>query len=371
MNELKLKLVNYQNHSNSEFTFKQGINCIIGSSSSGKSAVFRAMETALYNLPRSGHVKQGTKLCRVGISYKGHTAFYQRDLTASSQVRYMLDGQELKKVGRNPVIDTPLGFQEVEINGSKYHLNFVRQMAYPFLLDQTPSTMYQVVIQSKTSDSLNKVNSNIKGDIQSLKVELTENNAVLNVYKDNATSLLSKVNKAVEPVKKLDKLIMFGSAVGRLQVLRDNCISYNEVKIPKEPSEVPVAIKWDSSVEELNSLISELIALKIPKEPSFIEETPALDTSNSFVLETLLNEYHSLTIRERPSEISSMEEPNFLVGLFEGIAEIKSLDFLMSKKEETYESLLSDLERVEEGLSEFKVCPYCGSQIHERNECNG
>ena len=56
----KIILENFQSHKYSELEFVEGLNAIIGSTDSGKTAIFRAIKWALYNEPQGDYfVREG------------------------------------------------------------------------------------------------------------------------------------------------------------------------------------------------------------------------------------------------------------------------------------------------------------------------
>ena len=176
-NSFVIKIKNYQIIRDAKLEFVPGLNCIVGQSNNGKSAVLRAIETALFNIPRANHVTQGETVSAVGIKYQGNTLIWRRDTKAASQVSYKWNGQVLTKVGRGQpeFISQAFGIREVELDSTMMRLNFQKQMAYPFLLDKTPSQLFKFIVQSAEEDNLMDVVESMKKDLSQISISIKGN----------------------------------------------------------------------------------------------------------------------------------------------------------------------------------------------------
>lgn len=94
-NILDVRLENFQSHLDSQFTFADGLNVLIGQSDSGKTAVIRGIRWALFNQPRgTDFIRAGSDFVRVTIQFESGDRLI-RERTASKN-RYMIkkNGQE-------------------------------------------------------------------------------------------------------------------------------------------------------------------------------------------------------------------------------------------------------------------------------------
>lgn len=174
MSDLIMEIRNYQRIKKAKFRFVPGLNVIVGSSNQGKSSTGRALETAVYNVSRERHVTIGEVKSMVAIKYNNHEVIWRRDTTAASQVAYRVDGKIYKKLGKGQpeVVADALGIREVDINDTKFHLNFAKQMAYPFLLDFSPTDLFRFVMQSSEEDNVLLVLKKMMRDVVDMNQEV-------------------------------------------------------------------------------------------------------------------------------------------------------------------------------------------------------
>lgn len=121
---------NYQSHQDTELEFHPGVNVLVGSSDSGKSAIFRAMAWVMTNRPLGNAfcrwgtkktqvdlvVDQGTVIGRTKSKSENNYLFQSRELLAGTEVPE--DIQRTLKI--DPVI------------------NIQQQISAPFLLSSSP-----------------------------------------------------------------------------------------------------------------------------------------------------------------------------------------------------------------------------------------
>lgn len=64
----RIRIENFQSHKDTELSFSDGLNVIVGPSDQGKSAIIRAIKWVLYNEPRgTDFIRQGTNSARVTL----------------------------------------------------------------------------------------------------------------------------------------------------------------------------------------------------------------------------------------------------------------------------------------------------------------
>ena len=108
----RLRIKNFQIIKRADMTFKPGLNVIVGPTNNGKSAIFRAIEAAIFNKSTDNVITSGERAAAVGVEYNGHSVIWQRDSGRKDfKVTYMIDGQTLTKVGRSVLtcVARPIG----------------------------------------------------------------------------------------------------------------------------------------------------------------------------------------------------------------------------------------------------------------------
>ena len=77
-NQINLSVKDYQIIKNANLSFLPGLNCIIGQSNNGKSALMRASKACIYNEAGTTSVRTGCSNYAVGIQMNGHTVILQK-----------------------------------------------------------------------------------------------------------------------------------------------------------------------------------------------------------------------------------------------------------------------------------------------------
>ena len=95
-NVINLSVKDFQIIKNASLTFGPGLNAIIGQSNNGKSALFRAAKSCIYNEPGTTSIRNGCSSYAVGLQMNGHTVIYQK----GKESIYKIDGNVFQKVGR-------------------------------------------------------------------------------------------------------------------------------------------------------------------------------------------------------------------------------------------------------------------------------
>ena len=93
------------------------ITTLVGASDSGKSAVIRALDWAVYNNGRTAQlIRRGAKAATVTIQVDGHTV-----TRTTKKNAYIVDGTELSSIGRSQPVDVPNIFRMGEDNIQRQH----------------------------------------------------------------------------------------------------------------------------------------------------------------------------------------------------------------------------------------------------------
>lgn len=217
-----LQIVNYQRIRKAKLSFVPGLNVILGQSNQGKTAIFRAVQTAIFNLPRESHVTLGETKSAVGIRYRDHEVIWRRDTEAASPVTYRVDGKILSKLGRGQPesVAAAFGIKEVELDDTKMKVNFQKQMEYPFLLDKTPSQLFKFIMQSAEED-------NVMDVVQTMKSDLNTISSNVKAYEEARESLriatkreVARYNEKKKAVPYCDRVLALDGQVKNYQRLK-------------------------------------------------------------------------------------------------------------------------------------------------------
>lgn len=421
-----VKIKNYQRIRQAKLEFIPGLNVIVGQSNNGKSAIIRAIETAIYNISREGHVTLGETKSLVGIQYNGHEVIWRRDTDSASQVTYRVDGKVYSKLGKGQpqVVKDALGIFEVEINDRKFKVNFSKQMAYPFLLDSTPSELFKFIVQSSEEDNVIDVLNTMRSDVNEIASNVKK-------YEEARNELGKAYNREVQKFKQRKPLIPYcsqiiemDSDVKKLKALKDSIETYEKCKyvITKSTEDLEkiesVKDGLVSQIEELRKKIESWVSLKktvddyesIIKEISVVEEE--LKESKGLIynlsdLDLYKVQYEEIEVKSvRQKELSKtvqryetlqldlnvynedLEIQRRLWGAYQSIENdtSKLISEIEEKSEESYilrktlkdyedssrqissanediDSLRQDVEDIQKEIEGIGVCPYCGNEL--------
>ena len=209
-----LKLENIQSHKNTEITFDKGINCIVGSTDKGKSAVIRGLLWAVENRPL-GIEKLGShwifndknkQVLPMSVTVVKNGKKLIRKRTKDSN-QYVIGDKELNVVKS----DIP---EEVSDFFKLSETNIQRQLDSPFLLSNTSGETARYFNNMVNLDIIDRVLSDvesekrkIKGNIENSKERIETLNDKLNKLFDTekVLVLLSDYDKISESISEINE----------------------------------------------------------------------------------------------------------------------------------------------------------------------
>ncbi len=177
-----LQIRNFQSHKETDVVFDKGVNVIVGSSDTGKTAIIRALRWAMWNKPSGDSFRShwgGDTLVTVEFD----NGVVSRKKTNTSN-EYEVNGTKLTGFGT----DVPETVQQV-LNISD--INLQQQLDRPFLLTETPGNVAKhfnkIAKINKINESLSllktKMNT-INADIRAIQNNITEYEKQYNTYPD-------------------------------------------------------------------------------------------------------------------------------------------------------------------------------------------
>lgn len=241
--ELELRNVGIIRSAN--LTFTQGLNLIVGSSSSGKSTLLRAIRNMMDNSFNDGNISYGERKMAIKIVNDGHTATYIRDLdNPQRKSAYQIDGKVYTKIGRSSLDDISSLFKlcPVEIDGEKINFNFSAQFSGPFLLLGSSSLLYSILTYRSSFD-ITKINDLYNTDMKKAKQDIN----VLLKTKEGIEKEYSDKRKQIEFFTGIE------NAYTEMQDIRQK---YFVLKKEKEVYNLykEILVKRESCIKRLNEI---------------------------------------------------------------------------------------------------------------------
>ena len=194
-NDMQVSIKDFQIIKKASLTFSPGLTAIIGQSNNGKSAIFRAIKSCIYNEPGTNSVRNGCSSYAVGISMNNHTVICQK----GNGNLYKIDGQIYQKVGRTqlPEVADLLNIKQLNINNSNEQLNFWDQMEKPFLLDRSETDLFRFIVDTGKDNNITSALKTLTSDRQGLTKEITKiegmlEQAELNINRGTVVANITK-----------------------------------------------------------------------------------------------------------------------------------------------------------------------------------
>ena len=232
----KLKVENIQSHKETELTFSDGVNVIVGSSNNGKSAILRALYWAIYNRPLGidtlcSHWALDDKgrqksPMRVTVTKGAKTLVREK---SKDQNMYIVDGSALEAIRTDVPDDVRRFFMLNETNIQK-------QQDAPFLVSATNGEVAKYFNNIAKLDVIDRVLSyteqtkrKVKATIDNMEKESAEYELLISGFNwvdeiapilDEYDELDSQVNSIVYDIENLNdsyyKYCRFKTAIDKL-----------------------------------------------------------------------------------------------------------------------------------------------------------
>lgn len=157
---MKLHIENFQNINSADIEFVPGINCIVGESNNGKTAILRAVKAIITNPAGSGsYLKHGAKSAIVELSNNGDTLRWER---TKSSVNYYYKGQAFVKASKQSSDDfCDLGF--VRSHDGDF-MNLLDEWSVLFPFGYSSTELFKIFEDLFCITDSAKVLEGIKGD---------------------------------------------------------------------------------------------------------------------------------------------------------------------------------------------------------------
>ena len=166
----------FQSIHSANLDFPTGLTIITGKTNGGKTAIFRAIDSALFNKGDDSMISAGKRYSGVSIDNGKHKMMFMRDSVGKNEkTAYQFDGGTVqKKVGRNQLSEVSENFNIRDVrmqNGTKMKINFWYQNDKPFLMDKTAGQLYEFLSLS-SCDNYTRVLKTMQTDAKVLDAEI-------------------------------------------------------------------------------------------------------------------------------------------------------------------------------------------------------
>jgi len=249
-----IRIQDFQNHQDTFFELKPGLNIITGSSDNGKSAISRSLHLAFLDSFRKYDVREGQKNAKVTITYNNGD-WYSRTKGDTNEIEYQREGQEVVKHSRfskNIPTDVTefLGHIPKTLSGA---LPLANQEEKFFLITLSDEALPKEISRLLGIDDLEEAASllgsdvnKISGDIKKVVGEIESTKEKLEPY-ENLDQKIKNLNEFKEMIAEYEALEK------EIKDINDLCAEYQKIgkqyadcKAEKEKSETLFQFLSDS-----------------------------------------------------------------------------------------------------------------------------
>jgi exonuclease SbcC len=202
-----LKILNFQSHEKSKLDFSTGVNVIVGTSDSGKTAIIRALRWLIWNRPSGDAIRSNwgggctvivdTEEDDIVVRGKDKTDTYQLSRSGGKSLVFKAFGTSVPQE-----IADLLKINEINLQG---------QLDAPFLLSSSPGEVAQHFNKVARLDKIDKATGNINSAIRELTADIK--------YKEVDEARLE------EQVKQFDYLDKFEAEVEVLEEMEKRSVT--------------------------------------------------------------------------------------------------------------------------------------------------
>lgn len=352
-----LHIENFQSHKESDLIFSPGVNVIVGTSDSGKSAIIRALRWVVYNRPSGNDIRSwwgGKTEVQVGI--EDEKILVRRKDKAEEYI--------LAKSGRKDIsfkafgTDVPAEIsKELQISD----INLQYQMDKPFLLSasagEVATHFNKVARLDKIDSALQNVNKWVRDLTTDIKYKEQEIKT-LTVQQSNF-DYLEKMEMDLEVQEELQK--RFESKFKSYRQLSDLINTIIDLGIEIQESE-PL-LKMEESVFSVIGLIKE----KSDKETAFYSLVDFVEDIHT--IDTKLEDFSfDISLKSSVDEILSLiESKKAKASLFTSLSTIvEDINDIRANLNDIVDSTALKEKEFKENMGD--VCPLCGTNLKKKQK---
>lgn len=417
---MRIKAKDFEIIDELDLLLQPGLTVITGLSNNGKSSIMRLIRSLIFNTNSDSSIQQGKDSYTIGIIDGNNKVIVKRDMNAPNKTVYSVNGNVLKKVGRNvvPEVEDALNIKSIDINKKKMELNFLKQMEYPFLLGETGGFIYDFLSSSSNQTDFTELIKSMKHDLKEFSDAKKHLEGQVDVLKDMFTTS-KETYENLEPITPIvNDIIAFDSNMQYLKKLEDSILSLeyadkgiidsnaklnvllDEFNILKDLDTImddyqniidlqsvcndidemnsKISIQ-EITVNGLSSLINNLDLNKVEDMQDYLDEIDKYRIELSKLIDTIEdaeNVINQLNI-SLESNNKILEKLNEVLGLKDKEINIKKSYDDLSEVIKSTQELVSNFENEtfninrykellvfnREELSTFEVCPLCNQRL--------
>ena len=270
-----LSLTNFQIHDRLDISV-DGFTVVEGISSSGKSAIRRALQTLFKNSWNSSYLKSGEKSCRIVFEKDGNRVEYDRPANT-----YTFNGQVYSKLGRGgvPVEFADWGFKDLEIGDDSYDVIFASQLDPLFLVSYKTADINRILGRIFDVERYKLAGQLVQKDIQSCKVSLSK----------AKSDLLDLETQVAQYKDNLDFVVELDDSISHLTLIDEYLNLLSSVE-----SINGILGVIQAQVEELSDLMSNVSSCQDIEDFCGVSGVYNVDVCRLSVLQSGLDEMESL-----------------------------------------------------------------------------
>ena len=377
---MELELQNVGIIKEAHLEFIQGLNLIVGASSSGKSTLLRAIRSMVDNSFSDSNISYGEKKMFIKMIYNGHTAIYVRDLdNTQRKSAYKIDDTVYTKLGRSSLeeMDTVFKLSPIEIDGEKVNFNFSAQFSGPFLLLGSSSFLYSILTYRSSFD-ITKINDLYFTDIKKVKQDirvLTKTKETLEKEKESKEKELQPLHSFPDVYVNVQRLKQQYDFLQRQSILYTSYkstlrqIAYRKNKIDNISKALEAFNLFPERVHDYTLLKSYILCYKqAQKTMEYLKEISRvldhiLKIQPNVKVYSSLKEYVELMYRynKNKSLLNKINIPDtktlLLLHQYKKVLTNKNMSF------EVLTKIDQQLKSVQNIISTVDVCPLCKQPI--------
>jgi len=349
-----IEIKNFQSHKNTKLQFSPGVNVIVGTSDSGKTAILRALKWAATNKP-SGDAFCSTWGGVTEVTLKTNKATVVRKKEGSKNQYSLINGLN----GASPIVFEAFGTnipEEIDNALNLKETNLQQQLDAPFLLSETSGTVASHFNRIANLEVIDKASQKIDKAIREIKSNTTfkENAEITQRTLLSKFEYLDKFEVDLEVLEDMEK-----DMVRQFNEVRAVTILLNSLdEISRKINSYSYLLAYEKEVNSILSLMQteQEIYKRIERIETFIASL----------------EYKEEQLLEAKEILKYEKEVNSILLLLPAKdsykKEIKELDLFLynlERTEEKFEKQKSKLNRMQKQFTQNmpSTCPLCGTKL--------
>lgn len=335
-----IHLKNFQKHENKRIDLDSNITFLNGENNAGKSCFLRALQWVAMNkgnskqfrrtFESSGTIYTSDETC-VEIGVDGHVV--QR-LVSASRNEYYLDGVKYTGFGRGVPTEIQKLFNMSDLNASN-------QFSPLFLVGDTGSSVAEEISKVIHLEEMGSLSEQVNQDIRKLvsNVETVQTDLQEHVGQYESISVQLPILESLYlDIKEMEDVYQSES-----HTLTQVCALYKQIMGMVDLSDMDDLIR---EVSTFTCTIDNIVESQLADATSIIKNIrPEVDVS--------LIESYSITELESPIENDVIQQ----ISVYNSyLSQNKNLEYIGI-----------ELDKVNEQLAQFKICPTCGAEIGDGN----